>query len=56
MLTANFLILLLLEKKKMHPVVLYRVGLLGRSLALQAKETGSIPVRDTSYTVEFTWG
>ena len=28
--------------------ILHCVGLLGRSLALQAKETGSIPVRSTS--------
>ena len=27
------------------------VGLLGRSLALQAKETGSIPVRSTKFIV-----
>ena len=35
---------------------LYRVGFLGRSSALQAEETGSIPVRDASYTIESTWG
>ena len=43
-------------KPKIVSCFLYRVGLLGRSLALQAKETGSIPVRDTNYTIEATWG
>lgn len=34
---------------------LYRVGLLGRSVALQATETGSIPVHDTNNAAIVYW-